>query len=340
MVEILKIVDTKGDIKIKDMYNLLKTNSPKINFEIAQKIQTFNKIDEFFNHYSIQTSLFELLNKVEFNSSKNYDGIFSSFDLNIEQYISCFTQMIISIKLILKTQEILNKIFLTSKKYLLKLKIEQQIENISQDNLFSFIEKLLDISLTSTLGSFSNSSSKLRFDSFDSINNNLLYHQKLTSDHSLKSFSRDDLGKTLKILNEEPCTPKFGSNSDTNFQMRTKENFKNICIRKDSSFSLSDEEEINSFEKKEDAIKNKKNNFITKKDDFYNKSVNERKYECLLKMINDIYKKGIINSEEKIRLKQLVIAKSKKLENLYYNIYKNKSIDENVLRSEITKLLN
>ena len=57
-------------------------------------------------------------------------------------------------------------------------------------------------------------------------------------------------------------------------------------------------------------------------------------------MINSIYRKGIINSEEKIILKQLVIAKSKKIENLYYNTYKNKEIDGNVLRTEISKLLN
>ena len=57
-------------------------------------------------------------------------------------------------------------------------------------------------------------------------------------------------------------------------------------------------------------------------------------------MINNIYRKGIINSEEKIKLKQLVIGKSKKLENLYNNIYSNKLLDQNVLRLEITNLLN
>ena len=51
-------------------------------------------------------------------------------------------------------------------------------------------------------------------------------------------------------------------------------------------------------------------------------------------MINTIYKKGIINSEEKIRLKQLVIAKSIKLENLYNNTFRRKLNEKNALRIE------
>ena len=71
----------------------------------------------------------------------------------------------------------------------------------------------------------------------------------------------------------------------------------------------------------------------------FNDNSKEKTYENLLEMINNIYKKGIINSEEKVKLKQLVIAKSKKLKNLYFNIYKNNFIEQNVLRLKITKLL-
>ena len=136
MNEILKILDIKGEIKKEDLYSLLKTNSQKINSEIFKKIKSFNEIDDFFYNYSSQTFLLKFLNKEKFNFSKNYDEFYTSFDSNIEQYISCFIQIIISIKLILETHEILNKVFLTSKQYLLKLKIEQQIENNSQENLF------------------------------------------------------------------------------------------------------------------------------------------------------------------------------------------------------------
>ena len=178
MEDILKILDSKGEGKKEEIYSLLKSNSHQINFEISKKIKSFNKIDDFFNHYSNQNSLFELLNKVELHSSKDYDKLFSTFESNIEQYISCFSQLIISIKLILKTQEILKKIYLSSKQYLSKLKIENQIENIFQENLFFIIENLLDFSGVKALNSFSNASTTLNFDSCDSINNNLSYNQK------------------------------------------------------------------------------------------------------------------------------------------------------------------
>ena len=332
MEEILKILDSKENIKTEEIYSLLKTNSQKINYEIFKKIESFDKIDDFFIHYSNQTPLLELLKNIEFNSSKNYDEIFSSFDSNVEQYISCFIQVIISIKLILESQEILKKILLSSKQYVLKLKIEQQIENISQEKLFSFIENLLDIPGTKTSRSCSSYSTALSLKSCDPISYNLLHCQKS------KPFSSKGVGKTLKILNEEPCTPTFGIKSDENFENNEKENYQNIHIRKDPLLTLSGEQKICLFKENKEFLNNKRSNYIEKNVE-YNNSTNTKKFENLLEMINKIYKKCLINSEEKIKLKKLVIAKSKKLENLYYNTYRNKFIDQNVLRAEITKLI-
>ena len=52
-------------------------------------------------------------------------------------------------------------------------------------------------------------------------------------------------------------------------------------------------------------------------------------------MIYKIYKKGLINSEEKIKLKKLVIEKSKNIEYLYYNIYLNSKNDKDTLITEV-----
>ena len=94
--------------------------------------------------------------------------------------------------------------------------------------------------------------------------------------------------------------------------------------------------EINSIEDDKGVVKDKRSNSIVK--NVYNKSINIK--INLLEMIKYIYRKGIINSEEKIKLKKLVIARSKKLENFYYNTYKSKEFDENNLKSKITILLN
>ena len=332
MEDILKLLDVKGEMKKKEIYRLLKTNSKKINSEISKKIKSFKKIDDFLIYYSNKSSLLDLLNKIESNSFKNFDEIFSSFDPNIELYISCFTQIIISVKLILKTQEILNNILSSSKQYLSKLKMEQKIENISQKNLFFFIENLINISGTKTSRSFSGDFTMFRSKSCNSFLDNLLHYQNFNNNQCLKTFSNIDIGKNLKNLYEEPCTPTFGgSKSDKKF-VEEKEYCQNIHIKKNSSFSLCDE--IISFRDEKVVEQDKSNNSIKK-----NVSTNEKKYENLLEMINNIYRKGIINSEEKIKLKQLVIAKSKKLENLY-NTCTNKLIDQNDLRLKITKLLN
>ena len=339
MEEVLNVLDITGEMKIDEVYSLLKTNSKKINSEISKKIKSFKKIDDFLNHYSNKTSLFELLNKVEFNSSKNYDELFSSFDSNVEKYISCFTQIIISIKLILETQEILKKIFLTSKQYLSKLKIEQQIENISEENLIFFIKNLLNISRTESPRNYLDSTSILRFESSDSKSSNSLYSQNFINDQILKPSSSIVIGKTLKLLYEEPCSTSFDLNPDSSIKNIENQNYQNINIKKESSLILSGEQNINSVNDDKDIIMDERNDYIENKI-VYNNSMNAKKYENLLEMINNIYKKCIINSEEKIGLKQLVIAKSKKIESLYYNNYRNKFIDENALRSEITKLLN
>ena len=336
MKETLNVLNIKGEMKTEEIYNLLKTNSKKINSEISKKIKSFKKIDDFFNHYSYQTSLFELLNKVEFNSSKNYDEIFSSFDLNIEQYISCFTQIIISIKLILKTQEILNKIFLSSKQYLTKLKIQKQVENISQENLFFFIENLLFTTQVEIPRTFSDSTSLLKFDESD--RNLLVYHQKYINEQILKSFSSIDIRKNLKILNKESCITAFCLKSDKNIENREKKNCQNMHTIKESSLTISGGQKFNLFNDNKNIVKDRINNSITQ-NVLYNNTMNKKKYENLLEMINNIYKKCIINSEEKIRLKLLVIAKSKKLENFYYNTYKKKFINEKVLRAEIAELI-
>ena len=67
------------------------------------------------------------------------------------------------------------------------------------------------------------------------------------------------------------------------------------------------------------------------------KSSNEKiMIKDLLLYINNIFKKEIINYEEKIKLKKLVISKSEELENLYKIYYTN---NKDKLVEELKKLL-
>ena len=56
----------------------------------------------------------------------------------------------------------------------------------------------------------------------------------------------------------------------------------------------------------------------------------------LLGYINEIFKKEIINSEEKIKLKSLIISKYEELENIYIAYFEN---NKDILIKELEKLI-
>ena len=68
------------------------------------------------------------------------------------------------------------------------------------------------------------------------------------------------------------------------------------------------------------------------------KETDINKFLNLLIMINRLYKKDLINAEEKIKLKKMVLSKSIKIEKFYYDIYKNSDNDNEKLIQEIKKL--
>ena len=99
-------IDINGKLDREIIYNLFKTHSFKINKEISEKIDNFKYNMDFFEFYSNE-NIKNLLNI--FKLSENNDELFSSFKSDIEQYISCISQIILSIKLFLKIYDILKK---------------------------------------------------------------------------------------------------------------------------------------------------------------------------------------------------------------------------------------
>ena len=255
------------------------------------------------------------------------------------------------------------------KNNLSKLKIENNLENVNQEILFSYIEPLLKSSdknhkvysststvLSSNTSSFEIIPKNLKFQKFDSP----------TCDLSISEIET--------IINDIPQTPRFEPDEEFKNQNNKNQDLensieKNSPIKNVSVFTLSDyvfdEEPLTpkndksklielpigepkiknclskprkSQTEKVKKVKSKKN--IFPEQDF--KIKNKEKNYCrnLLEMINDFYKKTLINSEEKIKLKQLVIEKSKKVEYLYYKVYKNLKSDKNTLLTELKKILN
>ena len=365
-------IDMTGKLDHEEVYNLFKTHSSKINTKISEKIDNFKDNIDFFGFYS-NKDIKTLLNILELNLPKNNDQYFSSFKTDIEQYISCISHIILSIKLFLKIHDILVKITNNAKNYLSKLKHENKLENYNQDFLFLYLESLLKISDENSKSNNSRASTLLssNISSYLDTPKNSLF-SKYSNECKIEDFSNSEI-ESIKYDN--PRTPRFESKLNEVFENQEKKNSNlkklienNSFIKQESVLTLSKfvfieesitqnvetkliESPIIKSKKKiiytqrmpltENINKHKNKSKIFYETDLINKNNNNKNhYRNLLEMISKIYKKGLINSEEKVKLKQLIIKKSKKIEYFYYNIYLNEKNNKQTLETEVKKILN
>ena len=131
---------------------------------------------------------------------------------------------------------------------------------------------------------------------------------------------------------------KINDQKVTNFNLQNIQNDSEAkLVYTKSNFSENKKSQDNSeeFEKKE--YYTKKN---PKKQTFSSVNLKTTMEKNMLKdflgFINNIYKSGSINTEEKIKLKQLIISKSEKIENIYNNYYHD---NKNEFINELKKLI-
>ena len=324
MIDTIKCIDIKGKINTTDLFNLLKTKSLKSNNEIISILQNFNKFPDFCSYYLNPDSVkyFENFHKLVRDFSNNDDNATSSFETTIEQYISCLTKIILSLNLLLKTQEMLSKILISSKNKLNSLIIKNQIENSNHEKLINLIDNFSNIFLVKSFRS--NSSTSTTFSNMSSLDST-------PQNISFKNYSSvKDLEKFKFEINpenyvDEDKTPKFILNAIVEEKV---ENFnENDKIdKKDSALTLS-----------QFVFVNQNNNYLENEE---KQKESDNNFENLLVMINNLYKKALINAEEKIKFKKMVIGKSIKLEKFYYDIYQNSNTDKKQFIQEIKKLIN
>ena len=372
MIHIIKSIDFNEKSKTDELYNFFKSNSSKINTEIYDKIHHFDKISDFFQYYTNSEAIdfLRLLDKIKSVSIKNKDEVVSSLhNSNTEQYLSCLTRIFLSLKLLQKTQETMNKLLTFYKQILLELKNEKKIENFNLNGLFSYIDYLID---TSKLKLSENVSRESTFkgSSLDSSTNFIM------SDKFMNEVESD-----TQSLDEVILTPKFNYISEYNVEEKNeiknndnvkRQIFKDFTLKKNSTSSLNEieyigkengnlngEKTLKKFNNKKSNIKHKEKKPISVTDIIQINSRNnseknlklcienkeddkksENKLVDLLEMINALYRKCLIKPEEKIKLKKLVMMKSKKLFDLYNNYYLNIYSDEKILIDEIRKLFN
>ena len=314
MIDIISHIDISGKINTTDLFRLLKTKSKKSNKVIFTKLKNFNKFSDFCNYYLNQDFYKNInaLHKLIQNFASNDDTNSSSFKTNIEQYISYSTKIILLLNLLIEEQEILNKILISSKNKLNSLKIENKIENSNQENLFNLIDILSSIPHFDIKNNSNISKST----------NNIYQFKVCLNENKENSFKINDeiYDKTIK-------TPRFESNLQSTNEEQIENLYRNNeVVKKDSTFTLSGyifvDEKNNNIENEKKQDENENN-----------------RPQNLLVMINCLYKKTLINAEQKIKLKEMVINKSLKIEKFYNDIYQNPNTYKEELIKEVKKLL-
>lgn len=365
MINIIDLIGIKGEIKKEGMFNFFKSNTAEINSEIYKIIQRSSKITDFCDYCSNKNNNFGLINIlqiIESYFSKNCsDKSFSSFESKMDEYIFCISQLFLSIEFFLKVEDIINKMLICSKKKLYKLSEKNKIQNCNQYNLFSLIDNLLLFSKTKNNKLFPNVSAILNTSfSTEKMNNNLLF--KFSNTSKIKNKN----SKNISSLLNETFTPRFNSISDESEEnIQKQEQDTEFPIRNDSSLTLSEfvfanepitphpvlpkkglynlktenfhlnprrkpnSIKLNSF--KEINRENKKHVSLNISDENYCRN--------LLEMINNLYKDSLVNIEEKLKLKRLVLNNSDNIKYFFNNVYNNSRIPGEVFMSELKNMI-
>ena len=176
---------------------------------------------------------------------------------------------------------------------------------------------------------------KERVNKQESFNSNKNFSKK-ESIHSLITLA----SKSKFIFQEEKERPKGTSSKFKDFASLDN-NKKEVKHKKSSKYQFIEYKltKINSKdgdtedEKEGKIMKRKKQTFSSTN---LKSSKDKKMLKNLLSYINEIFKKDIINFEEKIKLKSLIISKYEKLENIYIIYFEN---NKDILIKELKKLI-
>ena len=371
MIDAIKHIELLGDLKPDKIYYIYKTSSSETNLEILSQIQKYESSLYFFSYYTKNNikNILNCLKQLNKNLSSIFDDNSNNFSSNTEKYISQISMIILTLNLFLKTQEILNKILLKAKKYLNEISKNCKIENINRNELLALINNLqysFSNDTTSIKNNFSINSARIKSClSLNCINKNDPKFLTEINDNKMQdeSFS----SKKFSISNEEILsdvqTPAFIEKKSNKDNVKIFSNDFNNVVSNDDDFNISLRDMIfilvpntktddnspigekpeykkEKFYKKNilsfQKDKNIKHRSLRVKNRLLNvKPLDEvgeiKMYKDFLLLIKKLYKSCLITAEERIKIKKLIISKSKKIIDFYIKEYEN--IKEDYLKS-------
>ena len=377
MMDSIKDIELIGNFKSDKIYYLYKTSSSEINLEILSQLQKYESSLDFFSYYTKNDikNLTYSVNQLDKALTSIFNDNSNNFSLSTDKYISQISKIILVLNLIQKNQEIIYNLLLKSKQHLNKISNFSNIENINQDKLLCLIDNLQynyfnDISPSNS--NFSRTSTKVNSCSSLNLFNKTTSKKQIeiNDDEKQEEFF---IEKKLSIVNEEILsdvqTPAFMDKIPNKNNINTILNDSNDS--KDIEFNLSfrdmnfildpDSKTVNYFpmekKSKHKTEKFHKKNILSfptdkinisrsvriKKGNFNIKILDEDKEikmcRDFLILVKKLYKLCLITAEERIKIKKLIISKSKKIIDFYIKEYENIKDDYLKSANAIKKLL-
>ena len=371
MFDFTNSLDLIKDLKINDIYELFKTNSSDFNKMFLSNIKKYSDTQKLMSHYLKDdiNNIYSSFNDISSNLNRIIYGENQEICYTeIETYILGASKIILFLSLIQKNNQLLMNLLNTIKLYISDFYKNNNKESCIKSRIDLFINELINSS-SHVQRSYSRRSTNDITNSSICVNlENKNKEQYSNLNISEKNIILRSLTPKFKIGVENNIAQKNSHKSNINDDNSKKsldssltlqklnfvqndegENLKNnMKCSLDSSSSSSDKSKIFLYKKnKSQSHKFQVKDSLFKKNRKYSsnsmddKSVQNERIKILagiLDTINIIFKKGKINSDQKINIKQIIISNPKIIIDKYYKDLAN--INDNDCKTKmIEKLL-
>ena len=333
MFDFTNSLDLIKELKINDIYELFKTNSSDFNKMLLSNIQKYSNTQKLISHY-LKTdinSIYSSFNDILSNLNRIFYGENQkNCHSEIETYILGASKIILFLSLIQKNNQLLMNLLNGTKLYISDFYKNNNKESCIKSRIDLFINELINSS-SHVQRSYSRRSTNDITNSSICVN----LENKNKEQYSNLNISKKDI--ILRSL-----TPKFKIGVENNITQKNshKSNINDDNSKKslDSSLTL---QKLN-FVQNDEGENLKNNNIKCSLDSSSSSNVKgslfkkNRKYSSnsmddntvqnerikilagILDTINIMFKKGKINSDQKIYLKQIIISNTKIIIDKYY----------------------
>ena len=330
--------DLSEETKIREVYNLFKTNSLEFNKKFLLILKEYSTFEKLISHFTkidinIIPNIFKDISSVSSKITK--DEKLNNSNSDIEAFISGISRIILSLYLIQQNNKLLIK------------KIDVCI-----NNLISSYEP--NSKRNNSRKSTKDTTSKIVFndeDNFMLLRNNTPHFEDLESFEKINNSIKDNIEgekqkKSMKIdssltLQKMKFVPIEEEVTKKNKNPIKKFNSDKVTKKKKSSSCDS-----NSNNKKNKHHSIKKSIFHKKRNSCSrithgNNEGNIKILSEFLDSINILYKYGKINAEQKINIKQIIISNPTVIIDKFFKCYHNINIncDKNLLDEKIQAFL-